>query len=139
MAGRAFNRLGAVSVFDPGLWQRQGAGVVDVVDQGHGYAVGTVDRPNPFYAEGTELRGHEFHYSRVVGGADSERTVMGLAKGVGVHGRRDGVVKGNVWASYLHLHARTSDAWADGLVAAARRRAGRIPADETSQVRERER
>ena len=91
--------------------------------KGHGYAVGLVDRPNPFFAEGTELVGHEFHYSHVVAGADAERTVLSLTKGEGILGRRDAVVKGNVWASYVHLHARSSNAWADGFVAGARRRA----------------
>jgi len=105
------------------------AGVLDLqVEQtvrpkGHGYAVGSVDLANPFFAMGTELRGHEFHYSHVVAGGDAGRTVMGLSKGTGVQEHRDGVVKGNVWASYVHLHASTSDAWADGLVAAARRQA----------------
>ena len=103
------------------------AGVLDVSveqtvrPQGHGYAVGTVDTPNPFFPAGTELKGHEFHYSHVVAGSDADRTVVALAKGAGVRARRDAIVKGNVWASYVHLHARTSDAWADGLVAAAGR------------------
>jgi cobyrinic acid a,c-diamide synthase len=121
------------------------AGVLDLqVEQtvrpkGHGYAVGSVDWPNPFFAVGTELRGHEFHYSHVVAGADAGRTVMGLSKGTGVHERRDGVVKGNVWASYVHLHASTSDAWADGLVAAARRQAVGESLHETTELHERRR
>ncbi|HET7825774.1 MAG TPA: cobyrinate a,c-diamide synthase, partial [Anaeromyxobacter sp.] len=35
--------------------------------QGHGYMAATVDRPNPFFAPGARLLGHEFHYSRVAG------------------------------------------------------------------------
>ena len=107
--------------------------------QGHGYAAGTVDRPNPFYAPGTEVRGHEFHYSRVVGGADAGLTALELSRGTGIRDRRDGIVKGSVWASYVHVHARTSDAWADGLVAAAMGREAAPWADEASQVLERRR
>ena len=33
--------------------------------QGHGYAIINVEGQNPYYAVGTEIRGHEFHYSRV--------------------------------------------------------------------------
>ena len=104
------------------------AGVLDLsveqteTPQGHGYAEGTVDGDNPFFPTGTVLRGHEFHYSRVVGGADMSRCALRLERGVGVGGRRDAVCRGRVWASYLHLHALSGPAWADGIVAAARHR-----------------
>ncbi len=102
------------------------AGVLDVAveqtgrPQGHGYVRGTVDRRNGFFREGTEIRGHEFHYSRVTGGADVAETTIALGKGGGIGAGRDGIAKGSVFASYLHVHAASSDAWADGLVAAAR-------------------
>ena len=47
------------------------SGVLDLVvdvrkrPQGHGYTRVRVDRENPFYPLGLELKGHEFHYSRV--------------------------------------------------------------------------
>jgi cobyrinic acid a,c-diamide synthase len=90
--------------------------------QGHGYAEGRIDRENPFFAEGEEIRGHEFHYSRVTGGDDARRTAVALGRGGGVAAGRDGVCHGSVFASYVHVHAATSDAWADGLMAAARGR-----------------
>jgi cobyrinic acid a,c-diamide synthase len=102
------------------------AGVLDLEveqmrrPQGHGYATGRVDRSNPFFPEGTELRGHEFHYSRVTGGADATRTAIALGRGGGIGAGRDGVVKGSVFASYVHVHAASSEVWAEGLVAAAR-------------------
>lgn len=108
------------------------AGVLDLVveqmprPQGHGYVTGRVDRANPFYPQGAEVVGHEFHYSRVVGGADAARTSVALTKGDGLGGARDGVVKRRVWASYVHVHARSSDLWADGLMAAARVRASEV-------------
>ncbi len=88
---------------------------------GHGYVEGRVDSENPFLPVGTELRGHEFHYSAVRGGADAAHTVVALERGTGVGRRRDGVVRGSVWASYLHLHALSLPQWAEGVAGAARR------------------
>jgi cobyrinic acid a,c-diamide synthase len=98
--------------------------IVELTDKpcGHGYAVGTVDRPNPFFEPGTVLRGHEFHYSRVVGGASLDGTALALERGTGVAASRDAVVTRRVWASYLHVHALGTPGWAGALVAAARRR-----------------
>ena len=102
------------------------AGVLDLVvehkamPQGHGYVEAEVDRPNPFFAPGTRLRGHEFHYSRVVSGNDSGATTLRLDRGRGVGSGRDGLVKDRVWASYLHLHALGAPAWATSFAALAR-------------------
>lgn len=93
------------------------AGVLDLVveqtpkPQGHGYVAAQVMRDNPWYEVGTELRGHEFHYSRVVGGRDAERAVCELERGKGLDGIHDGIVKDRVWASYLHLHALGAPDW----------------------------
>jgi cobyrinic acid a,c-diamide synthase len=98
------------------------AGVLDlVVEQstrpvGHGYEVVIVDRDNPFFGTGERLAGHEFHYSRVVGGSDMDLTVLGVERGTGVGEGRDGIVRERVWASYLHLHAMATPHWADGLL-----------------------
>jgi len=103
------------------------AGVLDLhVEQGqrpsgHGYVEGRVDGENPFLPVGTPLRGHEFHYSAVCGGSDAPRTVVALERGTGLGGRRDAVVRGSVWASYLHLHALSLPRWAQGVAEAARR------------------
>jgi len=102
------------------------AGVLDVVvehtdrPRGHGYEVGVVDRDNPFFTTGTELRGHEFHYSHIVDGADRDQTVLSLSRGTGTGDGRDGIVRGRVWASYLHLHDVGTPQWADGLLDQAR-------------------
>jgi len=100
---------------------------IEVLDrpQGHGYSLLQVDRPNPFFAVGTTLRGHEFHYSRI-----SARTqelilnpvsVCAVERGTGCGGGRDGVVINNVWASYTHLHADGAPEWAPAVMGAARR------------------
>ena len=87
---------------------------------GHGYAEGTVERANPFFATGACLRGHEFHYSRPRSGASRSATVVGLGRGTGIGDGRDGIVSRRVWASYLHLHALGTPEWAPGLVGLAR-------------------
>jgi cobyrinic acid a,c-diamide synthase len=88
--------------------------------QGHGYVAGTVDRANPFFDVGTRLTGHEFHYSRLSGPFEGQ-SALRLERGAGVGGGRDGLTAGNVVATYLHLHALGTPAWAPGLVQAARR------------------
>jgi cobyrinic acid a,c-diamide synthase len=102
------------------------AGVLDlVVEQtprpyGHGYVEGTVEGTNPFFATGSRLRGHEFHYSRPRAGESRTSTVVGLERGTGLGQGRDAIVTGRVWASYLHLHALGTPEWAPGLVSLAR-------------------
>ena len=87
--------------------------------QGHGYVRARSDRTNPVLAEGTELRGHEFHYSRLHGADGDVPTVLRLDRGVGVGGGRDGLQVGRTVAAYTHLHALGTPSWAEGLVAAA--------------------
>ena len=89
--------------------------------QGHGYTRVKVDRENPFYPLGTELKGHEFHYSRVANLSGEEG---GLAfeslRGKGIAGKRDGLTRKNVLATYTHIHALGTPLWAEGMVGAAR-------------------
>ena len=89
--------------------------------QGHGYAHMVVDTPNPFFPAGTELYGHEFHYSRILPDGDLPPTACTLKRGTGSYRGRDGIISNNVWASYVHLHAAATPQWASGLLAAARR------------------
>jgi cobyrinic acid a,c-diamide synthase len=102
------------------------AGVLDlVVEQtarpvGHGYVEAEVDGTNAFFERSTRLRGHEFHYSRIRSGKDAEATCLRLRRGQGIGRGRDGVAVGNVWASYLHLHALGTPAWAERFTTLAR-------------------
>ncbi len=84
--------------------------------QGHGYVELLVDRPNPFFPAGTRLRGHEFHYSRIVLDDDAPATACSVFRGVGCFSGRDAVVVGNVWAAYTHLHALATPEWAQGIL-----------------------
>ena len=110
------------------------AGVLPIVygfsrkPQGHGYTIVSVDRRNPYFPVGSEYRGHEFHYSRVLkwGGSDRD-LVFEMKRGAGLTGGRDGAVVQNVLATYTHLHALGAPQWARALVrnAAAHRRSGK--------------
>ena len=85
--------------------------------QGHGYTVVTVEGENPYYPVGTEVRGHEFHYSRVLRWSGSESDfVFKMRRGAGIHGDRDGIVHKNVLATYTHIHALGNPGWASALV-----------------------
>jgi cobyrinic acid a,c-diamide synthase len=94
--------------------------------QGHGYVQAKVDRQNPFFPVGLELKGHEFHYSRVLPASPAPPTACAVERGTGCFEGRDGVIANNVWAGYTHIHALGMPAWADGLMrAAAAHNAGR--------------
>jgi cobyrinic acid a,c-diamide synthase len=93
--------------------------------QGHGYARLQVDGPNAFFPQGTVLKGHEFHYSRILLEGRQPPTAFSVIRGTGCFAGRDGVVAGNVLASYVHLHAAAAPEWAKGLLEAARNHASK--------------
>ncbi len=85
--------------------------------QGHGYTIFRVERKNPYFEVGSEIRGHEFHYSRVSNWTGDEKNlVFFMKRGVGIAGDRDGIVYKNVLATYTHLHAVGTPQWARALV-----------------------
>ncbi|MBW2567986.1 MAG: cobyrinate a,c-diamide synthase [Deltaproteobacteria bacterium] len=99
------------------------AGVLPIVfglskkPQGHGYTIITVERENPYYEVGTEIRGHEFHYSLVLKwlGNDND-LVFNMKRGTGFVNKRDGICYKNVFATYTHIHALGTPSWAEALV-----------------------
>jgi cobyrinic acid a,c-diamide synthase len=85
--------------------------------QGHGYTVVTVENENPFYEVGAEIRGHEFHYSRVLQWSGDEKDlVFRMQRGVGITKDKDGICYKNVLATYTHIHALGTPHWARALV-----------------------
>ena len=96
---------------------------VEVSDtaQGHGYIELLVDTANPFFPAGTALRGHEFHYSRIMPRPEETPTACEVRRGTGCFHGRDAAITKNAWASYVHVHALATPEWAQGMVAAARR------------------
>jgi cobyrinic acid a,c-diamide synthase len=95
--------------------------------QAHGYTAFTVERENPFYPIGTQIKGHEFRYS-IVSSWDgtAEDLILRMERGAGFQGKRDGLLKNNVLALYTHVLAPGAPEWAAGLLrAAAARQAAR--------------
>jgi cobyrinic acid a,c-diamide synthase len=84
---------------------------------GHGYAVVEVDAPNPFFAPGTVLRGHEFRYSYVRSARTEDlRMVFHMQRGTGFDTKRDGLTCKNVLASFCHFHAAGTREWAAAII-----------------------
>ncbi|MEE4111875.1 MAG: cobyrinate a,c-diamide synthase [Desulfobacteraceae bacterium] len=99
------------------------AGVLPVVfgfskrPQGHGYTIVRVDKENPFYAPGSTLLGHEFHYSSVKEWkGHPDNLTFSMQRGSGFIDGKDGVCVNNVLATYTHIHALGTPAWATALV-----------------------
>jgi cobyrinic acid a,c-diamide synthase len=99
------------------------AGVLPVVfgfskkPQGHGYTVVSVEHENPYYKIGSEIKGHEFHYSKVLKWRGTDRDLaFGMKRGSGFLNKRDGVCYKNVLATYTHIHALGTTSWAGALV-----------------------
>lgn len=88
--------------------------------QGHGYMEVEVDTENPFFSVNTVIRGHEFHYSKVITGSDQANSIYAVKRGQGCFGHRDGLAFSNVLASYLHIHAIGTPIWAKNFVKLAR-------------------
>lgn len=98
--------------------------------QGLGYTVVAVERENPYFPVGTELRGHEFRYSKVLEWrGDAADLVFGMRRGTGFAGDRDGIRYKRVFATYTHIHALGVPGWAPALVANARGFRDGVPAD----------
>jgi cobyrinic acid a,c-diamide synthase len=83
--------------------------------QGHGYVLGRVSTGNPFIPEGVQVRGHEFHHSRVRRTDLAFETAYHLDYGKGLGDCRDGIVYRNLLASYTHLHVQGAPGWAETL------------------------
>jgi cobyrinic acid a,c-diamide synthase len=92
---------------------------------GHGYTSAQVDEPNPFYAVGSSIRGHEFHYSAPLEASLPMKSCMKVGTGVGLGGARDGLIRANTLACYTHIHADGVKNWASAMVSRASEYAAR--------------
>lgn len=85
--------------------------------QAHGYTIIQVEEKNPFYQTGTEIRGHEFHYSNVLKWKGEEKNLaFRMKRGTGLINKKDGVVFRNILATYTHIHALGTPAWVGALI-----------------------
>jgi cobyrinic acid a,c-diamide synthase len=89
--------------------------VIEKKPQGHGYVSAEVTGRNPFFPEGTRLKGHEFHHSRLLN-SGGQPCAYRVIRGNGIDGKTDGLVYKNVLASYMHLHALGVPSWAKNFV-----------------------
>ena len=95
---------------------------LDKRPQAHGYSIVEVSRANSFFPVNTVLKGHEFHYSRVLDVGGNEATMaFNVKRGRGIRDKKDGMCYKNVFATYTHLHASGAPEWADGMIRAAKK------------------
>ncbi len=97
--------------------------------QAHGYSMVKTVRTNPFYPKGTTIKGHEFHYSRVIQSTLGREMYYAfrMTRGQGIAQKLDGLCYRNVLATYTHVHALGTPEWAKGMIRQAsgfRRRRG---------------
>lgn len=85
--------------------------------QAHGYTIFQVDKKNGFYQQGTEVKGHEFRYSKILEWqGEKEQLVLKMARGHGFVDGWDGLTYKNVFALYTHVHAGGTPEWAPNFV-----------------------
>jgi cobyrinic acid a,c-diamide synthase len=70
--------------------------------------------------KGTVVRGHSFHYSQIVSQGEAE-TCYHVQYSMSGKEEQEGFRRGNVLASYIHLHFRANPAVAENFVTAIRR------------------
>jgi len=61
-------------------------------------------RPCPVSGAGAAVHGHEFHFSELESVSKDSRFAYGMEIGVGIDGKRDGLLQQNALASYMHMH-----------------------------------
>jgi len=77
--------------------------------------------PAPDAGEPALIHAHEFHYSSVENLAPDTRFAYRVERGHGIDGRHDGIVHGNLLASYAHLRDVAGNRWARRFVEFVRR------------------
>lgn len=90
------------------------AGVLDaeavMSDIRHGptYMIANPTSENPFFTE--RMKGHEYHYSEVIPGKNPKFGFKTM-RGNGIENGSDGLTKGNVMGTYMHMHALSNKSW----------------------------
>lgn len=87
--------------------------------QALGYIEATALKNSIVARKGEVLRGHEFHYSQIMG-LDNNQSAYSLVGGKGEDYRREGYVDNNLLASYIHLHFRSNPSMAARFLQACR-------------------
>ncbi|KUO78853.1 MAG: cobyrinic acid a,c-diamide synthase [Desulfosporosinus sp. BRH_c37] len=84
--------------------------------QGHGYTIMEANPDQNWFVEKTEIKGHEFHNSRVINLASNVKFGLSVKRGSGIDGQHDGICYNNVFACYNHIHALGCPEWAERMV-----------------------
>ena len=85
----------------------------------------TGDFPWPEVPSGLQVPAHEFHYSRLENLEDGLRWGWQVRRGTGTAGEMDGLILGNLLASYCHLRHTKRFEWIRHFLGFAREHAGR--------------
>jgi cobyrinic acid a,c-diamide synthase len=83
-----------------------------------GYRIVTARHDSILLARGEQVRGHEFHYSDWVERPDALPAAYDVVRHVGEDPTPEGFVRGNLLASYIHLHFASRPDMAERWVAA---------------------
>jgi cobyrinic acid a,c-diamide synthase len=84
--------------------------------QGHGYTIMEANPGQAWFDEKTEIKGHEFHNSRIINLAQDIKFGLMVKRGHGIDGQHDGISYKNVFAAYNHIHALGCPEWAERMV-----------------------
>jgi cobyrinic acid a,c-diamide synthase len=86
--------------------------------QALGYVITDVAKDTFLYPKGARLVGHEFHHSKVEALGKLDFAYKN-ERGTGIEGAKDGIIKQNTLASYLHVHVLSYPKMAERFVRAA--------------------
>ncbi|HWQ43840.1 MAG TPA: cobyrinate a,c-diamide synthase [Desulfosporosinus sp.] len=84
--------------------------------QGHGYTIMETNPDQLWFTEAMEIKGHEFHNSRIINLASDVKFGLKVKRGHGIDGQHDGICYKNVFAAYNHIHALGCPEWAERMV-----------------------
>ena len=93
--------------------------------QSIGYKDVALAAETPLGPTGLTIRGHEFHYSRITSPppeASEAEPALTVTPGRGGPAKTAGLVRGNVFGSYIHFHLRSNPEAAQNFVRACRER-----------------
>lgn len=85
--------------------------------QGHGYTIIKSLKNNPIISEGTIIKGHEFHNTRIVNLKEDEvNFAFDVHRGKGINGFKDGITYKNCLVTYTHNHVASTPEWVEGFL-----------------------
>lgn len=87
---------------------------------GKGYSELTPGSNKGWFKIDRLIKGHEFHYSKLINIKEGIEYSYKITRGTGVDNGNDGIIYKNVLASYTHLHSIAVPEWAPAFVNIAR-------------------